>query len=109
MSDPTDPVDPNAERTASDEFREGLAHLFAAARKVASTVEPQVNRSLEDAEHALERLGREGENMAGEVSREVATFAARLADKLREVADRADPKSPTERRRDSDPNNPGAR
>ena len=100
MSDRTDPVDPNAARTASDEFREGLAHLFAAARKVASTVEPQVNRSLEDAEHALQRLGREGENMAGEVSREVATFAARLADKLAplDLADHDRGASPRRRR-----------
>lgn len=109
MSDPTDPIDPNADRTASDEFREGLTHLFAAARKVASKVEPQVNRSLEDAEHALQRLGREGEAMAGEVSREVATFAARLADKLREVADRTDPDGASERRPGDDPNNPGGR
>jgi hypothetical protein len=108
MSDPHDPADPNADRSPSDEFREGLTHLFAAARKVASKVEPQVNRSLEDAEHALQRLGREGETMAGEVSREVATFAARLADKLREVADRADPNSAAQRRPD-DPNNPDRR
>lgn len=107
----TTPEDPNtpSERTASDEFREGLTHLFAAARKVASKVEPQVSRSLEDAEDALTRLGREGETAVSEVSREVATFAARLADKLREVAERTDPKRPSEGTPDETPRDPEQR
>jgi hypothetical protein len=108
MNTPDDPNAP-ADRTASDEFREGLTHLFAAARKVASKVEPQVSRSLEDAEDALQRLGREGEVAVGEVSREVATFAARLADKLREVAERADPKNPSERDPSAPPRDPEQR
>ncbi len=108
MTTPEDPRPP-VERTATDEFREGLTHLFAAARKVASQVEPQVSRSLEEAEGALQRLGREGEVAVGEVSREVATFAARLADKLREAAERADPKRPSERPPTNDPGEPGER
>lgn len=103
--DPTKPVD----RSATEEFREGLTHLFAAARKVASTVEPQVTRSLEEAEGALARLGREGEVAVGEVSREVATFAARLADKLREAAERADPTKPSQRPPPGEPGDQGPR
>jgi hypothetical protein len=80
------------DRTASDELREGLNHLFAAARKVAQGVEPHVSRTIEDAERALERVGREGEMIAGDVTREVATFATRLAEKLRAVSERTDEK-----------------
>lgn len=101
MSDPQDPAAPQTPptteptpQTAGDEFREGVAHLIAAARKVASQIEPQVNRSLEDAEHALQRLGREGEAAVGDVTREVASFAERLAAKLREAADRKDENAP---------------
>ncbi len=108
MTTPEDPKVP-LDRTATDEFREGLTHLFAAARKVASQVEPQVSRSIEEAEGALQRLGREGEVAVGEVSREVATFAARLADKLREAAERADPKRPSEPPPKNDPEDPAAR
>lgn len=108
MNTPEDPKPPT-DRTATDEFREGLTHLFAAARKVASQVEPQVSRSLEEAEGALQRLGREGEVAVSEVSREVATFAARLADKLREAAERADPKRPSERPPTNDQGEPGPR
>ena len=97
MNDPQDPKTPPAEPTAADELREGLGHLFAAARKVARDVEPQVNRSIEEAEEALGRIGREGEAIASDVSREVASFASRLAEKLRAAADRDD------KRRDDPP------
>lgn len=89
MNDERDPqATPPPSATAGDEFREGVTHLISAARKFASSVEPQVQRSLEEAEHALDRLGREGEAAVGEVTREVASFAERLAAKLREAADR---------------------
>ncbi len=94
---PDAPETQPAEPTATEEFREGITHLLTAARKVASQVEPQVNRSLEDAEQALQRLGREGEAAVGDVTREVASFAARLAEKLRDVADRADRTGRTDR------------
>ncbi len=103
MTDPQDPNAPREDLSASDELREGLSHLFAAARKVAGKVEPQVSRSLEDAERALERVGREGEAIAGDVTREVASFAARLADRLRAVAERAEGNAPSERPPDRDP------
>lgn len=91
MNDPQSPDAPKtSESTAADEFREGLTHLLAAARKMASQVEPQVNRSVEEAEHALQRLGREGEAAVEDVTREVASFAQRIADKLREAADKRD-------------------
>lgn len=90
MSDTHDnpPPPPPQEATASDELREGLSHLLSAARKVARNVEPTVSRSLEDAERMLDRVGKEGEEIVGEVSREVATFAERLAERLRAVAER---------------------
>ena len=95
MSDPTSPDAPQPpEPSPADEFREGLAHLLSAARRVASQIEPQVNRSVEEAEHALQRLGREGEAAVGDVTREVATFAERLAQRLREAADRKDDRGP---------------
>jgi F0F1-type ATP synthase membrane subunit b/b' len=47
-------------------------------------------------EHALQRLGREGEAAVGDVTREVASFAERIAQKLREAADRKDERGPGE-------------
>lgn len=90
MSDPQSPDAPPPEPSAADEFRAGIAQLLSAARRVASQIEPQVNRSVEDAEHALQRLGQEGEAAAAEVTREVAGFAERIAQRLREAADRKD-------------------
>ena len=92
MNDPK-----NDEKTPSDELREGLTHLFAAARKVAKNVEPHVNKPLEDAERLLGKIGRGGEVIANELGKEVATFATRVADRLRAVADRAEGNTPTER------------
>ena len=90
-------TDRNDEKTPGDELREGLTHLFAAARKAARTVEPHVHKPLEDAERLLGKLGRGGEAMANEVGKEVATFATRLADRLRAISDRAEGNTPTER------------
>jgi len=91
MSDPTDPASPEStkpEASAGDELREAVTHLMSAARKVARGAEPTVQRSLEEAERALDRVGREGEAVAEEVSREVSAFAGRLADRLRAFAER---------------------
>ncbi len=90
-------TDPKDEKTPTDELREGLNHLFAAARKAARTVEPHVHKPLEDAERLLGKLGRGGEAVATEVGKEVATFATRLADRLKAISDRADGNIPTER------------
>jgi phage shock protein A len=89
--DKTDSAE-GTEKTAADELKDSLAHLFAAARKVAQKVEPHVQRPLEDAEKALNDLGKGGESIARDAAREVASLASRLAEKLREVADREDHK-----------------
>jgi hypothetical protein len=83
-------TEPKEEPTASEELREAVTHLMSAARKVAKGAEPTVQRSLEEAERALDKVGREGEAVAEEVSREVASFAGRLADRLRAFAERDD-------------------
>ena len=89
------------EKTAREELREGLSHLLAAARKAARDVEPHVREPIEEAEKALNRFGHESEVIATEVTREVATFAARLAERLRDVAERAANEPPAERPPDS--------
>jgi len=81
-------TEPKEEPTASEELREAVSHLVSAARKVAKGAEPTVQRSLEEAERALDRVGREGEAVAEEVSREVSSFAGRLAERLRAFAER---------------------
>ena len=53
-------TEPKEEPTASEELREAVSHLVSAARKVAKGAEPTVQRSLEEAERALDRVGREG-------------------------------------------------
>src|SRR4051812_28457476 len=82
MSDPKDDDD----KTPGAELREGLMHLFSAARKVIKTAEPAVTRSLDDAERVIGKIGRGGEVVANEVGKEVATLATKLAEKLRQVA-----------------------
>ncbi|MBI5517773.1 MAG: hypothetical protein HY909_28640 [Deltaproteobacteria bacterium] len=82
--------DDKEDKTAADELKDSLSHLFAAARKVAQKVEPHVQRPLEDAEKALNNLGKGGEHIARDAAREVASLASRLAEKLREVAERDD-------------------
>ena len=86
MTDPKDDDD----KTPGAELREGLMHLFSAARKVIKTAEPAVTRSLDDAERVISKLGRGGEVVAAEVGKEVATLATKLAEKLRQVANRDD-------------------
>ena len=81
----TDPK--NDDKNAGDELREGLTHLFAAARKVVKSAEPHVGKPIEDVERLIGKIGRGGEVIASEVGREVATFATRLAERLKAVAD----------------------
>src|SRR5207237_639601 len=78
------------DKTPSDELREGLLHIFSAARKIVQTAEPHVARSLDDAERVINKIGRGGEVVANEVGKEVATLATKLAEKLRQVAARPD-------------------
>ena len=77
-------------KNASEELREGLMHLFTAARKVIKSAEPTVSRSLDDAERVIGKIGRGGEVVAAEVGKEVAKLATGLADKLRAVANRVE-------------------
>jgi hypothetical protein len=86
-----------SDRGAGEELREGLRHLFSAARKVVKTAEPTVSRSLEDVERVIGKLGRGGEAVASEIGREVAGLATKLADKLRAVSERGDGGAPEER------------
>lgn len=90
-------------KTAREELREGLNHLLAAARKTAKGIEPHVREPIEAAQKLLENIGHESEVIATEVTREVATFAARLAERLREVADRAEGGRTAERPPDERP------
>ncbi len=87
----------DASKGAGDELREGLAHLFSAARKVVKSAEPTVNNALEGGERVIEKLGRGGTAVAAEVGKEVATFASRLAERLKAVANRIDGDAPDER------------
>jgi hypothetical protein len=89
--------DKQDDKGPGDELREGLMHLFSAARKVIKTAEPAVARSLDDAERVINKIGRGGEAVASEVGREVAKLATGLADKLRSVANRADADAHAER------------
>lgn len=82
----TDPK--NDDKNAGDELKEGLTHLFAAARKVVKSAEPHVGKPMEDVERLIGKIGRGGEVIASEVGREVATFATRLAERLKAVADK---------------------
>jgi hypothetical protein len=94
-----------AERTASEELKAGLGHLVSAARKAVRSAEPLANRAASGVGSTLERLNKGGEQVASEVGREVAVLATRLADKLREVAERAEGHRKTEDGGD-DPENP---
>src|SRR3954467_8197232 len=84
------------DKSPGAELREGLMHLFSAARKVMKTAEPAVQRSLDDAERVIGKIGRGGEVVANEVGKEVATLATKLADKLRQVANRDEHGAPDE-------------
>ncbi len=85
------------EKKAGEELRDGLHSLFNAARKVIKGAEPTVNNALDDAERVLEKIGRGGTHVAGEVGKEVATLATKLADRLKSVANRIDGNVPDER------------
>jgi hypothetical protein len=99
MTEPKDPPDDSTSepKSAGEELREGLTHLFSAARKAIKSAEPAVTRSLDDAERVLGKIGRGGEVVAVEVSKEVASLASRLADKLKSVANRVEGDVPDER------------
>jgi hypothetical protein len=96
-SDSNKPAGVTDEKGAGEELREGLRHLFSAARKVMQTAEPTVNHALDDAERVFDKLGRGGAAVAGEVGKEVATLATKLADRLKTVANRIDGNVPDER------------
>lgn len=94
------------DKTAADELKQGFSHLLSAAKKAVKSAEPIATRAAEEVGSTIEKLNKGGEQVAAEVGREVASLAAKLADKLRAVADRADPVSPP--RGDSqDPNSGG--
>ena len=95
--DPNEKKPEPEDKGAGEELREGLRHLFSAARKVMKTAEPTVNNALDDAERVFEKLGRGGTVVATEVGKEVATLATRLADRLKTVANRIDGNVPDER------------
>jgi len=96
-SDSNKPSGTTDDKGAGDELREGLRHLFTAARKVMQTAEPTVTNALDDAERVFDKLGRGGAAVAGEVGKEVATLATKLADRLKTVANRIDGNVPDER------------
>lgn len=83
-------TDPKDEKTPGEELKEGLMHLFSAARKAIKTAEPAISKSLDDAERVIAKLGRGGEAVASEVGREVAALATKLADKIRALTDRTE-------------------
>lgn len=81
------------DKGAGEELKEGLKHFFSAARKLAKNAEPKVNRSLDEAERVLSKIGRGGEVVASEVGREMASLASRLADRLRNATERDERRS----------------
>jgi hypothetical protein len=93
------------DKSAADELKEGLSHLLSAAKKAVKSAEPIASRAAEEVGSTIEKLNKGGEQVAAEVGREVASLAGKLADKLRAVADRADPSS--QRDDSQDPNSGG--
>ncbi len=91
----------DSERTATDELKAGFSHLVSAAKKAVKSAEPLANRAAEEVGTTLEKLNKGGEQVAQDVGREVASLAGKLADKLRAVADRAEPHD--KQRDDGDP------
>lgn len=87
----------DATKGAGNDLREGLAHLFSAARTVVKSAEPTLNNAMDEGERVIEKLGRGGSAVATEVGKEVATFAARLAERLKAVAGRIDGEAPDKR------------
>jgi hypothetical protein len=84
------------ERSAKDELKVGLGHLVSAAKKTLKAAEPLATRAAEEVGSTIEKLNKGGEQVASEVGKEVATLAGKLADKLRAVAERAEPHEPHE-------------
>jgi|LNFM01.1.fsa_nt_gb hypothetical protein len=84
---------PRAEPSATEELKAGLGHLFNAAKKVARAAEPLANHAAKNVGSTFDSLEKAGEQVAADVGREVASIAGKLAEKLRAVADRADPSS----------------
>lgn len=92
MSEVNGKDDPSVdEPSAKDELKAGLDHLMNAARKAVKAAEPLANRAAEEVGSTIERLNKGGEQVAQEVGREVAQLAGKLAEKLRAVAERAEP------------------
>ncbi len=94
MTDPNEKPSPEREPDAAEELKAGFSHLLNAAKKVVRGAEPLASRAAEEMGTAIEKINKGGEQVAAEVGREVATLAGKLADKLRAVAERADPVAP---------------
>ncbi len=103
MSEANDDKQNKEEKAASDELKDGLRSLFSAARKVIKSAEPHVQRSLDDVERVLGQVGKHGDAAAHAVSKEVAGFATRVAEKLREAAKTERKDLPEERVPPEDP------
>jgi Skp family chaperone for outer membrane proteins len=80
------------DKSATEELKVGFSHLVNAAKKAVKSAEPLANRAAEEVGSTIEKLNKGTEQVAADVGREVATLAGKLADKLRAVADRADPR-----------------
>ena len=96
------------ERTATDELKVGFSHLVNAAKKAVKSAEPLASRAAEEVGATIEKLNKGGEQVASDVGREVASLAGKLADKLRAVADRAEPKGPPRSDSPRDPEDPSS-
>jgi hypothetical protein len=88
------------DKSAVDELKAGVFHLLAAAKKAMKSAEPIASRAAERVGSTMEKLNKGGEQVAAEVSREVAAIAGKLAETLRAVADRADRSSQREHAHD---------
>ncbi|MBL8681162.1 MAG: hypothetical protein JNK05_18440 [Myxococcales bacterium] len=82
---------PREEPSATEELKAGFGHFVSAAKKAVRAAEPLANRAAENVGSTLETLEKAGEQVAADVGREVASIAGKLAEKLRAVAERADP------------------
>lgn len=91
MTDPNEKDPSDHEPNATDELKTGLSHLLNAAKKAVRGAEPLANKAAEGVGTALDKINKGGEQVAAEVTREVASLAGKLADRLRAVADRAEP------------------
>lgn len=94
MTDPNEKPSPENEPDVAEELKAGFSHLLNAAKKVVRGAEPLATRAAEEMGTTIEKINKGGEQVAAEVGREVATLAGKLADKLRAVAERADPIPP---------------